>query len=271
MENKFNFQEQFGKLLENHGNNLHVVADFDGTLTKEFVGGVRTPSIISVLRDTPGYLSSAYQNEAKALYEKYHGFERDASLSLEERKNKMKEWWMMHYKLLITSGLKCADIESVATSGIIEFREGAKDFLLATEKLNIPVIIFSASGLGEAIPLYCKHEGIVGKNIHYIINRFSWNEKGEAVAYSEPIIHSLNKDETMIAQFPEIQSTIKDRNNVLLLGNSVHDAGMLQGGVVDKKITVGFLDEEDANKADEFKEVFDYICSDYLEINQALQ
>jgi hypothetical protein len=39
-----------------------------------------------------------------------------------------------------------------------------------------------------------------------------------AIAAREPIIHSFNKDETVVKNFP-IYEEIKDRKNILLLGD----------------------------------------------------
>ena len=65
-------------------------------------------------------------------------------------------------------------------------------------------------------------------NIDIISNAFDWDENGEAIAAREPIIHSFNKDETVVHNFP-IYEEIKDRRNVLLLGDGLGDADMANG------------------------------------------
>ncbi|MEW6063334.1 MAG: hypothetical protein AB1571_03120 [Nanoarchaeota archaeon] len=45
---------------------LHVLADFDRTLTKAFVDGKEVPSLISVLRDG-NYLTQDYAQKANGL------------------------------------------------------------------------------------------------------------------------------------------------------------------------------------------------------------
>ncbi|MFZ2038485.1 MAG: hypothetical protein WAV11_00910 [Minisyncoccia bacterium] len=255
-------------LLADGVDKLQIVADFDGTLTKDFIDGQKVQSIISVLRDHPGYLSSDYQIVAKQLFAEYAPFENDLSISYEDRLAKMHEWWTKHFDLLIKSGLKLEHIEQVATSGIIQFRDGAKEFLKLTHELKIPVIIFSASGLGEALSIYCQHEGVVYDNIHFVTNSFKWGEKGEAIAANEPIIHSLNKNEEVIQGIDNMKKVVENRQNVLLLGNSLGDLEMSKGSHNKKLVTIAFVDKEQG-KCD-WCQKFDALATDYQEINNSL-
>jgi len=54
------------------------------------------------------------------------------------------------------------------------------------------------------------------------------DENGKAIAVREPIIHSFNKDETVVKNFP-IYKDIKDRKNIILLGDGLGDAHMADG------------------------------------------
>jgi len=132
------------KLFADGPEKVHVLADFDGTLTKEFVSGKKTPSIISVLRDQPGYLSPEYQAAAHVLYEKYAPLERDAGLDLALRKAKMVEWWSLHEELLIKSGIKREHLEKLSESEQLQWRNGAQDFLAMMRQVGIQVVILSA-------------------------------------------------------------------------------------------------------------------------------
>ncbi|MEI6420510.1 MAG: hypothetical protein WCO30_02640 [bacterium] len=255
-------------LLAEGVDKLHVLADFEGTLTKEFVDGKKVLSIVYVLRDCPGYLSTEYQEEANNLFDEYHPYENNLSLSIENRSAKMHEWWTKHFNLLIKSGLKKEHIEKVATSGIVQFRDGAKAFLKLTHDFGIPVIICSASGLGEAVSIFCKYEGVDFDNIHYLTNSFKWNDRGEAVGVTEPIIHSLNKNETLIHEVLGLSEIIKGRNNVLLLGNSPGDLEMSKGSEAKKVVTVAFVDSEAGES--EWRKGFDIVEKDYVEINKVL-
>ncbi len=64
---------------------LHVLVDFDKTITTAFVDGKFVPSLISILRDG-NYLTPNYAKKANALYTKYHPIEIDPNIPLEEKK-----------------------------------------------------------------------------------------------------------------------------------------------------------------------------------------
>ncbi len=86
---------------------------------------------------------------------------------------------------------------------------------------NIPLLILSASGLGYDSVYYClKHENKLYDNIDIISNDFVRDENGKAIGVREPIIHSFNKDETVVKNFP-IYEDIKERKNILLLGDGL--------------------------------------------------
>ena len=82
--------EKFKKAISEAGaERLHVLADFDRTLTTAFVEGKSVPSLISILRDE-NYLTPDYPQKAKELYAKYHPIEIDPKLSLKEKKKAMQ-------------------------------------------------------------------------------------------------------------------------------------------------------------------------------------
>jgi hypothetical protein len=54
------------------------------------------------------------------------------------------------------------------------------------------------------------------------------------IGYSKPVIHSLNKTESVIrdnAEYKNIQEQVKDRIHAIVIGDGLHDAKM-----VDKKL-----------------------------------
>ena len=61
------------------------------------------------------------------------------------------------------------------------------------------------------------------------------------ISIKEPIIHTFNKDETVVVDLPEIYQAIKNRKNLLLLGDSVSDATMASGFAYDNLLKIGFL------------------------------
>jgi len=260
-------------ILEQGRDKIHVLADFDRTLTKAFVSGKKIPSIISVLRDE-NYLSEEYSEKAKALADKYHPIELDLNISIEEKKKAMQEWWTQHFDLLIKSGLNKKHIEKVIENGSIQFREGTPEFLDFLNKNKIPLIIISSAGLGgDSILMYLEKQEKLYENIHIVSNSYKWDSDGNATGFKEPIIHVMNKDETAIKDY-KVFDLVKDRKNVLLLGDSLGDIGMITGFKYDNLIKIGFLNEKIQENLERYKENFDIVLlndTNFNYINNLIQ
>jgi len=68
----------------------------------------------------------------------------------------------------------------------------------------------------------------------------------------------MNKDETTIHSFP-FYNKIKDRKNVLLLGDSLEDIGMVKGFDYKNLIKVGFLNENVDENLEIYKKNYDML------------
>ena len=127
-------------------NKLHILADFDKTLTKAFSNWKKRSSLISVLR-SEWYLSEEYQKEAYELFDYYNPIEINPDISMDEKIIEMTKWWNKHLDLLVNSWLTQKDIDSVSNSWLIELRKWVKEFLNFLNKNNIPLVIISANWL----------------------------------------------------------------------------------------------------------------------------
>jgi 5'-nucleotidase len=238
---------------------IHVLADFDRTLTKAHDNGIFVPSLTSILRDG-NYLTQDYAPRAQALFDRYHKIETDPSVPFDEKKKAMREWWKLHFNLLIESGLKYEDLEKIVDSGRIKLRDGCSEFFVFLEKHGIPLIIMSSSGAGrEGISIFLKKAGKLTANIHIISNEFEWSQKGRALKVKEPIIYGMNKDETLTRDFPGAYAAVRGRENVILLGDGVSDVGMIKGFDFDHLIKIGFLNERIQENLASFKDSFDVV------------
>jgi cytosolic 5'-nucleotidase 3 len=260
ISNEKSFEELKQKIISQGSGKFHVVADFDRTLTKAFVNGKAMPAIISVLRNE-NYLSEEYSKKAKALANKYHPIEIDTKIPHTEKKKYMKEWWEKHFELLIKSGLNRKNLERVINEGKVEFREGAEEFLDLLHEKKIPLVIISSSGVGDLIPMYLGKHGKLYENIHIIANLYKWDKEGKAIGIENSIIHVFNKDETSVKNHPEIYKEIKERKNVLLLGDSLGDLGMVKGFDYENLLKVSFLNEEVERDFEEYKKNFDVVIT----------
>jgi cytosolic 5'-nucleotidase 3 len=235
---------------------LHVVSDFDRTLTKAFFNGEKIPALSSILREE-GYFTADYASKSQALFDKYHPLELDLTIPLEKKKKLMQEWWEKVFDLLIQSRLNKKDIEKVVNSGKIRLRGGTKDFFESLHNYNVPLRIISSTVIGEeSISMFLSKEKILYDNVHIISNSYEWDKEGRAIAIKKPIIHVFNKDETSVKKFPVFEK-IKDRKNIILLGDSIGDIGMVKGFEYEEIIKVGFRNYDE--DLEEFKKNYDVI------------
>lgn len=252
--------EQKLKNISSQGvSNLHVVSDFDRTLTYGVVNGKKRPSLISILRDGD-YLDDDYAQKAHELYDKYSKYEDSSDLTLEEKKEKMEEWWKTHFQLLIDKELTKRDLKDIVTHDGILFRKGVPEFLQKTNQKDVPFIVFSSSGCGEAIKYFFKENNTDYSNVYFLVNQFIWDD-GIAVDVKEPIIHSFNKDETVIKEISHIYNQIQDRQNVLLFGDKLSDLGMVKGFDYNHLLKIGFLNNPEDHKLNDFKKEYDIVVT----------
>lgn len=249
------FEETKKAIISGGFDNFHVLADFDRTLTTAFIKGKEhSPSIISQLRDGR-YLTEDYASRAHALFDEYHPIEINPNIPLEEKKKKMYEWWKKHFDLLIECGLDKTTISDAVKNMVAEntlvFREGVEDFLIFLKENNVPLVIMSSS-IGDLIIEFMKEKGVYFDNIHVVSNLLDW-ENGKATGIKE-IIHVFNKSEIEV-NIPEIRS----RKNVLLLGDSIGDLGMIEGFDYENLIAIGFLNEDVEENLEMFKEMYDAV------------
>jgi len=258
--NKEKFEQTKNNFIKDGLDLIHIITDFDGTLTKANYNGTKRPSIISILRSKEfNYLGDEYQAKAHQLFDQYHPIEINESLNMEFRKQKMDEWWKAHLNLLMEYGLKFEHIEKVANSGIIEMKNNCKELLQFTNTNKIPAVIMSANAIGDTISIYLNHNKCLFQNIYYITNHFKFDKDGFAVEYFLPMVHSLNKDETIVKDFPEIFKMIGHRKNVILIGDGIGDPGMSDGFEYNNIIKIGFLNSDLEEKLEYYKSIYDVV------------
>jgi len=254
IKNKEEFNKKINNLKADGINSLHIMSDFDNTLTKS----EKTKSMMAILRDDE-YLTPDYPEKARNLYNKYHPFEIDPKLNLKEKSKKMLEWWGTHIKLLVASGMNKEVIDDIIKRKRIHIRDGFFEFAEILSINKIPFLIFS-SGLGDFIKEYLKSENKLTKNIHIISNFFDFDKNGIAKGYKSKILHTFNKREAEIKNTPYYEE-IKERKNIILLGDSLGDLQMSKGLEHDCILRIAFLAKDEEKHLDKFMESYDLIIS----------
>ncbi|MFC1622453.1 hypothetical protein ACFL1Y_00445 [Patescibacteria group bacterium] len=272
--NKSTFGGEINKISTNGADKFHVLADFDRTLTKNTApDGTKISSLISILRDE-NYLTPDYPEKAKSLAKYYISIEKNPKISLDERIKAMHEWWTKHFDLLIKSKLNKKDIEKAVLSHRLQLRQGVEEFLKFLKGKNIPLVILSSNGLGdESISIYLKNKNLLFDNIYIISNKYEWDKNGFAVGIKKPIIHTLNKDETILKNFP-FYKKIADRKNIFLLGDSPSDVDMITGFDYDNLFKIGFWNEPTPENQSVYEKNYDMLIKNdgsFEQINEILK
>ena len=241
-----------GLLPLNDLDNLYVVADFDRTITS---GNSNTSwSIIANSNLVP----KKYITERQILYDYYRPIEVSDTVSYAYKLQMMKEWFQKHIELFVKYKIsKQVFEESTIDLNIMEFRPYAKEFIEFLYKNNVPLIIISA-GIGNFIENFLQNNECYYNNIYISSNRIVFKDD-VAIGVNENIIHSLNKSEVYLPN--EVLETIKNRNNVILLGDQVGDLNMVNRNNHKSVISIGFLTPDSSKET--MISNFDIVCENH--------
>ena len=250
------------KLPIDNLDNVYVVADFDRTITN---GNSKTSwSILASSNLVP----KSYISERQELYDYYRPIEIAEDIDYIYKLEKIKEWFQKHIELFVKYKISKDIFDEAATNlRVMEFRPYAKDFIELLHKNNIPLIIISA-GIGNFIESFLEHNNCYYDNIYVSSNKIIF-EDGIAVGVDDNIIHSFNKNEVSLPK--EISDKIKDRDNVILLGDQVSDLNMVDKNKHKEVFTVGFLTDD--GPKDIMVSNYDIVCEkedNYLNVKDLL-
>ena len=244
--------EKINKLVKDRDNKLHVITDFDRTLT---IGDKKANSSWGAVRNEKS-LGRDYLRKTSELFDKYYPIETSSSIPLKEKAKHMEDWWQKHGKLLIEKGLSIESVKRAAKN--IKLRKGALEAIRLLNKRNVPLLIFSA-GIGNIIKEFLDINNLNTPNVHMVANFFEFGKDGKASNYTDAVIHTFNKNEGVVKS-KDYHAQVEQRKNVILLGDTVADTTMSDGINHEVVLKIGFLNGK--NKLEEFKEAYDIVIED---------
>ena len=251
-------EDKIQKMAEGGANKLHILADFDRTLSGfSYVGDQMVGSIIGLLR-AGSYLTPEYSAQSYTLFEKYHPMEYNQSIPRTERIVLMEEWWRKHSELLIRSKLNKRDMDNAMIAGHLKLRDGVIEAFQLLHKYNVPVIIMSG-GPAYMIQKQLELSGIMTNNVHIVANYYEYDSDGYMINYKQPVVHSQNKYEIILHEFPFFEK-LKERTNVILLGDQIDDLGMIEGFDYENLLTIVFANKKENEKI--FAQKFDVVIGE---------
>jgi cytosolic 5'-nucleotidase 3 len=236
--------------------NLQIVTDFDRTLTPAKINGQHAPTSAGIL-ETCGYMPEKYVQRAAELFAIYFAKEIDPNLTIPEKIITMNEWMDLNMINMIENGLKYDDLEKIIQTGKMILRDGVEDFLEMAYLRSIPVVIFSA-GIGDLITSTLNHNKLFTPNVHIISNFFSFDKDGKVTGFAGETVNVFQKNEVKI-EGRYFYDEIKERKNVLLIGDGPGDSGMADGIKHDNVIKIGLRNDGTHASREYYLERFDIV------------
>lgn len=247
--NEEEFKEKVSKIKSQGLNSLHIISDFDLTLTKE--GSVPTWEVCQ--------LGDEYEKERDEYKAIYLPIEYDVNATLELKNEKMNEWWKLHLGALIKYGLNKQMIDSGILHSRMTPRDRLNELCEFSSKNSIPFLVLSA-GLGDVINEFFLLRNMLYQNMHIVSNFFTFGENGKPIGFKGDIVHSYNKSETHL-RGKSYAKEIEGRKNVILLGDSPGDVLMIEGIEHENVIKIGFLNGKQ-DRLEAYKELYDVVITE---------
>ncbi|HEY1037019.1 MAG TPA: hypothetical protein VGE62_00390 [Candidatus Paceibacterota bacterium] len=257
------FDKKIAVLADLGLDNLHIVADFDKTLTAAYANGKPAIQTWETFE-----LGEEYDAEKSRMTAMYQPVEYDRSVPIETKKEKMDEWWRLHLEALIKHGLTRGHIEAGVSHKRITPRDGLHELCAFASGHGVPLLVFSA-GLGDVIQELFRANGLLSGNLHIVSNFFVFDEAGIPTGFKDRVVHSYNKSEVQLGE-SAYAGELKGRKNVLLLGDSLGDVHMADGMPHDCIIRIGFLNGN-AALLDAYLEAFDAVIVEDVGLDPVLE
>ncbi|CAB4495208.1 5'-nucleotidase, cytosolic III [Rhizophagus irregularis] len=241
---------------------LHVITDFDGTVTKYYRNKEkkeRSPGSHLILSSS-SRLTDEFKKKTKELVDKYYPIEVNNQLTEEQKWPYMIEWWTQAHQLLIDQKINKDDVAAMVAETPVDIREGLRELIETCNEKKIPFLVFSA-GVKNVIEEILIAEKLYHSNMHVVSNKMIFNpETGICDEFAEPLIHIFNKSEVAIKE-SYYHKTIEDRKNVILLGDSIGDLKMSSGVKHDVCLNIGFLNYDNDEVLKIYLEKFDIVVT----------
>ncbi|NXG05943.1 5NT3B nucleotidase, partial [Sakesphorus luctuosus] len=244
-------------LREQGVSKLQVISDFDMTLSRFGYNGRRCPTSHNIF-DSSRVVSEDGKKKLKDLLHYYYPIEIDPNRTLEEKRPLMVEWWTRAHELLVQQKIRKGDIAQLVRESEAMLREGFKEFFDQLHKNNIPLFIFSA-GVGDVLEEIIRQADVFHSNVKVVSNYMDFNDDGVLMHFKEPLIHTYNKNNTVL-QGTQYFQQLSRRTSIILLGDSMGDLTMADGiPNVENILKIGFLNDKVEERRGKYLEAYDIV------------
>ncbi len=232
------------KEFEANPKKLMIITDFDFTLTKKYHKDSNLYSSYCVLEFSK-YMSDNFKKMNKELFSKYSKFENDLTLDFETKDKLMQQWFKENLDLILVENLSKENFNKMILQAENNFyyRYGILDLFNLVNIHNIPFFIISG-GIHEIIEESLKiilpfYDELKEKNlIHIVANKFTYDEKGKVLGYTEPFVYTFNKGETLKQIYKQYNT---GEENILVMGDHLNDTDTIKHIDYENEIKIGYI------------------------------
>jgi 5'-nucleotidase len=251
--------EKLMKMNEKRAEHIHIISDFDMTLTKYWVDGKRNLSTHGVIEHGT-VLSQEAKEKLHGLYATYYPIEISHEITKEDKFKAMTEWWTKAHDIIVGEKVSKDEISKMVSETNIVFRPLLKEFIAMATMRKIPLLVFSA-GIADLIKeILLKDPGYWTEDMAIVSNVMKFDENGICVGFEDPLIHVMNKNEAGLPEKVHYEKVV-NRDNVILMGDHLGDLQMGDGIRHDVKLTIGFLNNDIDRQLDLYANSFDIVIT----------
>ena len=116
IKNLDSFRNTLSRFILNGAKDLNVIADFDYTLTKWGMNGVRCLSCHGVIEHADGLVSAQCTKQTVALLRKYWAIERDINIPYADKFKHMEEWAQLVLAILSKERINRSKLETAVAN-----------------------------------------------------------------------------------------------------------------------------------------------------------
>lgn len=165
----------------------------------------------------------------------------DPDMPLNKKADAMRDWMIAAQNLLKGIEFDPHELEKIAQGFDNILRDGTEQFFEKLYNARVPIIIFSA-GLGDIVEVVLRYHNALFDNIKIISNFLKYNGNQLDGFKNDVLIHVYNKNECALAK--DYLKVLEKRHNVLLMGDTIGDASMVEGiENIEAVLKIGFLYE----------------------------
>ncbi|XP_003741904.1 cytosolic 5'-nucleotidase 3 [Galendromus occidentalis] len=258
------------KLIQDGPQKLQVVTDYDHTLARSHYQGRPVGTSYCVF-EADESVSEDYQTEAARLKKKYLPIEFDPNLSEEEKIPHMIQWYAESFDIILSSGINENQLPAMVQRADLHLRCRTPECFEFLNQQKVPILVYSA-GLGNIIELSLKQQNAMKGNVTIIANFLVYKPDGTPLKFaSDSVLHSYNKNAShpMTRDYYSSEK-LQQRNNAILIGDSLGDASMTDGAPCLKPppaghstvLRIGFLNRNFDASLKRYLDAFDIVLVD---------